>query len=95
MSRGIGHAVRLITGITLLILAVGAVRGPGFVRLLAGAEIAAAATFCLPGVWRIGGVGLLAILGIAFTDHAIAGQFAPSLLFAMLVIILELVYERP
>jgi hypothetical protein len=95
MSRGIGHAVRLITGITLLILAVGAVRGQGLVRLLAGSEIVAAATFCLPGVWRIGGVALLAILGIALTHHAIAGHFAPSLLFAMLVIILELVYERP
>lgn len=93
MSRGIGHAVRLIAGITLLILAVSAVRGPGFVRLLTGAEIAAA-TSCLPGVWRLGGVGLLAILGIAFTHHAIAGQFAPAPLFAMLVVILEVAHER-
>ena len=94
MSR-MGHAVRLITGITLLILSVDALRGQGFVRLLAAAEVAAAAAFCLPGVWRIGGVGLLAVLGIAFTHHAMAGQFAASLLFAALVILLELSYERP
>jgi hypothetical protein len=94
MSRRIGHAVRVITGITLLILSIDAARGPGFVRLLAGAEIAAAAAFCLPRVWRIGGIGLLAILGIALALHAMAGRFAVALLFAGLVIILELAYER-
>ena len=94
MSR-MGHAVRLITGITLLILSVDALRGQGFVRLLAATEAAAATAFCLPGVWRIGGVALLAVLGIAFTHHAMAGHFAASLLFAALVILLELAYERP
>jgi hypothetical protein len=95
MSRRIGYAVRVITGITLLILAIEAARGQGFVRLLGAAEIAAAAAFCLPRAWRIGGVGLLAILGIAFAYHAIAGHFAASLLFASLVVVLELAYERP
>jgi hypothetical protein len=46
-------------------------------------------------VWRVGGVGLLAILGIVFTHQAIAGRFATSLLFAALVVVLELAYERP
>ncbi len=94
MKRGIGHAVRLVMGATLVILAVDAVRGEGFERWLAVAEIAAAVALCLPGVWRIGGVGPIAILGIAFTHHAIAGYFAASLLFAALVILLELAYER-
>lgn len=94
MSRRIAHAVRIITGVTLLILSVDAVRGQGFVRWLAGAEIAAAAAFCLPQVWRIGGAVLLAILVIAFAHHAIDGHFAASLLFAALVIILELAHER-
>jgi hypothetical protein len=95
MTRGIGCAVRIVTGITLLILSIDAARGQGFMRLLGAVEIAAAAAFCLPRMWRIGGVGLLAILGIAFTHHAIAGDFAASLLFAALVVVLELAYERP
>ena len=56
MSR-IGHAVRLITGIALLILSVDALRSQ---------------RWC-----------------------AMAGRFAASLLFAALVILLELAYERP
>jgi len=95
MSRGIGSAVRVVAGATLLILSIDAVRGQGFVRLLGAAEMAAAAAFCLPWGWRIGAVGLLAILGIAFVHHVIAGHFAASLLFAALVVVLELAYERP
>jgi hypothetical protein len=95
MTCRIGSAVRIVTGITLLILSIDAARGQGLVRLLGAVEIAAAAVFCLPRVWRIGGVGLLAILGIAFTHHAITGHFAASLLFAALVVVLELAYERP
>jgi hypothetical protein len=94
MSRGIGYAIRLITGVTLLILSVDAARGEGFVRFLGGAEIAAAAAFILPRVWRVGGIALLAILGIALAHHAIGGRFAASLLFAALVVVLELTYER-
>ena len=40
------------------------------------------------------GVGLLAVLGVAFIHHAVAGQFAAALLFAALVSLLELSYER-
>jgi hypothetical protein len=94
MRYSIGNAIRLVTGLTLLILFVDVVRGHEFVRVLAAAEIAAAAAFCLPGVWRIGGAGVLAILGFAFTHHAIAGHFASPLLFAALVILLLLTYER-
>lgn len=39
-------------------------------------------------------LGLLAVLAIAFTHHAPGGQF-PSLLFASLVVTLELAHERP
>jgi hypothetical protein len=83
--------VRVITGVTLLVLSVrAAMHGDGFVRLLASAELVTAAMFCLPRVWRIGGYGLLGVLAIAFTHHAMIGQFASGLLFAALVIILEL-----
>jgi hypothetical protein len=51
--------------------------------------------FCRPVVLRIGAAGLLAILGIARVHHAIAGHFAAALLFAALVIVMALAYERP
>ncbi|HEY3180366.1 MAG TPA: hypothetical protein VGL25_15975 [Casimicrobiaceae bacterium] len=95
MSAAIAQAVRLITGVSLLILSVEALRSAGFVRFLAAAEIAGAAAFCLPRVWRVGAVMLLAILAIAFIHHAIAGHFAALPLFAGLIVLLELTYERP
>ncbi|HYT96661.1 MAG TPA: hypothetical protein VEO36_05030 [Casimicrobiaceae bacterium] len=94
MRSGIAHAVRLITGVSLVMLSLDAVRAAGFVRWLAAAEIAAAAAFCFPVVWRAGGLTLLAILVIAFVHHATAGHFAASLLFAGFVVLLELTYER-
>jgi hypothetical protein len=95
MRRGVAHAVRLIAGVSLVVVSLEAVRRVGFVRWLAAAEIAAAAAFCLPVVWRVGAVTLLAILGIAFVHHAIAGHFAAVPLFAGLVVLLELTHERP
>ena len=95
MRRGVAHAVRLVTGVSLVMLSLDAVRSVGFVRWLAAAEIATAAAFCLPVVWRVGGVTLLAILGIAFIHHAIAGHFAAVPLFAGLIVLLELTHERP
>ena len=95
MTHGIAHAVRLITGVSLIILSLEAVRRVGLVRWLAAAEIAAAAVFCLPVVWRVGAVTLLAILGIAFVHHAVAGHFAAVPLFAGLIVLLELTHERP
>jgi len=82
-------------GFTLLVLSARALPSPGFVRWLAAAEVVAAAAFCLPRVWRVGGVGLLFVLGLAFGHHAMAGQFAASLLFAALVVCMALTYERP
>jgi len=75
-------------------LSLEAVRSGGFLRWLAAAEIAAAAAFCFPVVWRVGGWVLLSILVIAFVHHAAAGHFAASLLFAGLVVLLELTDER-
>ena len=94
MRSGIGHAVRLITGLSLVMLSLEAARSAGFVRWLAAAEIAAAAAFCFPVVWRVGGWVLLSILVFAFMHHAAAGHFAASVLFAGLVVLLELTYER-
>jgi hypothetical protein len=45
-------------------------------------------------VWRCGGAALLAILAIAFAHHAVQGQFAASLVFAALVVVMSLAYER-
>jgi hypothetical protein len=95
MRRAVALGVRLITGVSLVILSLEAVRSVGPIRWLAAAEIAAAAAFCLPAVWRVGAVTLLAILGIAFVHHAIAGQLAAVPLFACLIVLLELTHERP
>jgi hypothetical protein len=94
MSARIGSAVRVATGVALLVLSIEALRTSGWVRWLAGAEIAASAAFCLPRVWRIAGAALLAILGVAFLHHAVGGHFAASLFFAALAILMALVYER-
>ena len=90
----IGRSIRVIAGLALIALSLGALSGSGFVRWLAGMEVVAAVAFCLPRLWRVGGIALLVILGVAFTHHALAGQFAASLLFAMLLICMALIYER-
>jgi len=95
MKSGIAHKVRLITGVSLVMLSLEAARSAGFVRWLAAAEITAATAFCVPVVWRAGGVALLAILGIAFIRHAIDAHFAAVPLFAGLIVLLELTHERP
>ena len=95
MNPRAGQALRVIAGLTLLVLSFKALPGPGLARWLAGAEVVAAAAFCLPRVWPVGGVGLLVILGVAFIHHAMEGQFAASLLFAAVAVCMALVYERP
>lgn len=95
MKRGTGQALRVVTGLTLAVLSLSALSGTGFVRWLAGAEVVAAAVFCLPRVWRAGGVGLLVVIGVALAHHAMAGRFAASLLFAALAVCMALNYERP
>ena len=94
MKFDLFFAVRVVTGLTLLFLSIGALESHGIIRWLALAEIAAALVFCLPHIWQAGGVILLVILLIAFTHHAVTGQFASSLLFAALIIVLSLTYER-
>jgi hypothetical protein len=94
MKVDLFFAVRVVTGLTLLFLSIGALENHGNIRWLALVEIAAALVFCLPNIWRAGGVILLAILLIAFTHHAVTGQFVSSLLFAALIIVLSLTYER-
>ena len=94
MSRRVGQALRIVAGLTLVVLSLMALPGPGFVRWLAGAEAVAAVAFCLPRVWRGGGIGLLVVFGVALTHHAMAGQFAASLFFAALVVCMALAYER-
>ena len=94
MRRRTGQVLRVVTGLTLAVLSLSALSGAGFVRWVAGAEVVAAAVFCLPRVWRAGGVGLLVVLGFALAHHAMAGQFAASLLFAALAVGMALTYER-
>jgi hypothetical protein len=95
MNVRVGKVLRVITGLLLLSLSLGVLLDPGPARWLAGAEVIAAAVFCQPRAWRLGGVILLVILGVAFSHHAMAGQFATSLLFAALVVGMALAYERP
>ncbi len=95
MKKAVTIAVRWITGFSLLILSIPALRTPGLVRTLAVVEIVASVAFCVPQIWRIGGGALLAVLGIAFTHYAILGQFVSSTLFAAFVVTLELFYGRP
>jgi hypothetical protein len=95
MKRQVALIVRMLTGGTLLLLSIDAVRGEGFVCGLSPVEIAAAAAFCLPGLWRVGGAALLFVLLLGLTHHAPAGQFAAPLFFASLVVTRELADERP
>ena len=94
MNPAVGRAARIAAGITLFALSIAALSAPGAIRWLAAAEAIAATLFCLPRVWRYGGVALLAILALALTHHAMQGQFVASLLFAALVVVMALVHER-
>ena len=96
MKERLTTVVRWIAGITLLILSLLAVQhGYLLQRVLAGVEIVAAIAFCLPRVWRIGAFGLLGVLTLAFIHHALEGAPPTGLIFAALLIILELLHERP
>lgn len=48
--------------------------------LLAAIETIAAALFLVPKTMRFGAIGLLATFAVAFTAHALAGEFATILL---------------
>lgn len=95
MKRTVPLIIRWVTGVWLLILSIpSALHGHGPVRTLAVVEIAACAAFCVPGIWRIGGGALLAVLTVAFAQDALLGRFASALMFPAFVVILELFYGR-
>jgi hypothetical protein len=48
--------------------------------LIGSAEAVAAVLFLVPSVMRVGGIGLLATLAIAFVVHLASGHFAAPLL---------------
>jgi hypothetical protein len=75
-------------GIALLVASVrtleGALRsgahGHAHLALLAGAEALAALLFLIPPTMRVGAVGLLVTVGIAFVAHMLRGEFPMILL---------------
>jgi hypothetical protein len=96
MKNNVTTIVRLIAGITLLVVSVRFASGThGFERILGVVEAVAAAAFCLPRVWRAGAIGLLLVFAVAIAHHALQRQFPLPLIFYALVVILELVHERP
>jgi hypothetical protein len=94
VKADIAGFVRIAAGVTLAVLSVRALGATGWVRWLALAEIVAALLFCLPRVWRLGGVALLTIVVFGFVHHALSGQFVAMLLFAALAIVMVLAYGR-
>lgn len=94
MKDRIGRAARIAAGLLLFVLSIRAMQTPGPVRWLAAAEAAAALAFCMPRIWRAGAAVLLVILAVAVAHHAIDGQFAPGLVFAVLAVTMALAHER-
>jgi hypothetical protein len=78
----LGVALFVASVRTLLAALSGTVHGPAHAHLalLAGAEALAALLFLLPRTTRIGAIGLLVTIGIAFLAHAVDGQFPMLLL---------------
>ena len=60
--------------------------------LLGGVEALAALLFLLPRTFRLGAVGLLGAIGIAFAVHAVLGQFRGDLLLYAVVVLFALVH---
>ena len=60
--------------------------------LLAGIETIAAALFLVPKTMRFGAIGLLATFAVAFTAHAVAGEFATILLLYAAATVFVLVH---
>ena len=92
-------ALWLISGLVLLIGSAATLReawagshqNPHLV-ILGGAEAAAALLFIMPRTFRIGAVGLLATIGIAFAFHTALGQFRGDLLLYAVVVAFVLVH---
>lgn len=93
-------ALWLVTGLVLLVASVETMRdawsGSGHANphlvLLGGIEAVAALCFLIPQTIRIGAVGLLATIGVAFVVHTVLGQFRGDLLLYGVVVLFVLVH---
>ena len=85
----------VVTGIVLLIASAatvreawtGAPRANPHLVLLGGAEALAALLFLIPPTFRLGAVGLLAAISIAFVVHVALGEFRGDLMIYALVVL--------
>ena len=93
-------ALWIVTGLVLLIGGADTLReawagsahaNPHLV-LLGGVEAVAALLFVLPYTFRIGAVGLLATIGIAFAVHTALGQFRADLLLYGVVVTFVMIH---
>jgi hypothetical protein len=93
-------ALWMVTGLVLLIASAATVRealagarhaNPHLV-LLGCVEASAALLFLLPRTFRLGGGGLLVVIGIAFVIHAALGEFRGDLLLYDVVVLFTLVH---
>lgn len=65
------------------------------VAILAAAEAIAALLFLLPHTMRAGGIGLLVVFLLAFTLHALRGEFASQLLLYAAAVTFIVVHGPP
>src|SRR5262245_58154818 len=88
-SRSLMRSFLLLWMVTGAVLLVGSVRtvveGAGshpnpHLVLLGGVEALAALLFVVPRTMRLGAIGLLVTIGIAFVVHTVMGQFRGDLL---------------
>lgn len=93
-------AVWLVTGSTLFFLSfeallrslpISSAPNPQL-AILSGAEAIAALLFVVPRTMRVGAVGLLVTLGIAFIAHGMSGEFLPQLFLFASVVAFNLVH---
>src|SRR5215207_7399447 len=90
----------MVTGIVLLIASAatvheawtGARHANPHLVLLGGAEALAALFFLIPRTFRLGAVGLLVAISIAFVVHAALGEFRGDLVIYALVVLFALVH---
>lgn len=93
-------ALWLATGLMLLLGSattvreawIGAQHANPHVALLGGVEALAALLFLVPRTFRLGALGLLAAIGVAFAVHAALGQFRGDLLLYAVVVLFARVH---
>ena len=93
-------ALWMVTGLVLLFASAATVReawagarnaNPHLV-ILGGVEALAALLFLVPRTFRLGAVGLLVAIGVAFVVHAALAQFRGDLLLYAVVVFFALVH---